>query len=139
MAENVSEMYVGVLQFDLLIRDSRSLKDKRRVVRSIKDRLHRRQLVGVAEVGDPDILNLARIAITCAGRDGTGVGNRLDRISAALRLMVLDAELGRVRRLVMPLSGWEVHNRADEPDPALERELTRRGIDALADLRESDP
>ncbi len=42
-------VFVGILQFELLIRQRRSLKDKRRVVRSVRDRLHREHLVSVAE------------------------------------------------------------------------------------------
>jgi len=43
-------MVVGLLQFELFIPHSTSLKDKRRVVRSLRDRLHREHLVAVAEV-----------------------------------------------------------------------------------------
>ena len=44
-------MVVGILQFELLVPGATSLKDKRRVVKSVKDRLHREHLVSVAEVG----------------------------------------------------------------------------------------
>lgn len=47
-------MFVGVLRLHLAIVDARSLKDKRRVVRSLKDRLTNKLRVSVAEVGELD-------------------------------------------------------------------------------------
>ena len=43
-------MVVGILQIEVSIDGSTSLKDKRRVVSSLKDRLHREHQVSVAEV-----------------------------------------------------------------------------------------
>jgi len=43
-------MYIGVLEIEILIDESFSLKDKRSIVKSIKDRLHRERMVSVAEV-----------------------------------------------------------------------------------------
>src|SRR2546428_147182 len=49
-------MIVGSLRVRLLLRESRSLKDKRQVVRSIKDRLRNGFNVSVAEVDSETIL-----------------------------------------------------------------------------------
>jgi uncharacterized protein YlxP (DUF503 family) len=73
-------MVIGVLQFELVIDASRSLKDKRRVVRSLKDHLHREHLVSVAEVGAPDIWNLAVMGLALVSRDAPYVNSVLDRI-----------------------------------------------------------
>lgn len=43
-------MIVGTLKVRLMIRESRSLKDKRRVVRSLKDRIRHAFNVSVAEL-----------------------------------------------------------------------------------------
>ena len=43
-------MIVGSIRVRLLIREAKSLKDKRRVVRSIKDRLRNAFNVSVAEI-----------------------------------------------------------------------------------------
>ena len=59
-------MVVGILQVELTIEHARTLKDKRRVVSSIKDKLHREQLVSVAEVDAHDIYNQAMIGIAFA-------------------------------------------------------------------------
>jgi uncharacterized protein YlxP (DUF503 family) len=47
-------MFVGVLRLGLSVVGARSLKDKRRVVHSLKDRLATRLRVSVAEVGELD-------------------------------------------------------------------------------------
>lgn len=73
-------MVIGVLQFELVIDASRSLKDKRRVVKSLKDRLHRDHLVSVAEVEALEIWNLAVMAVALVSRDAPYVNTVLDRI-----------------------------------------------------------
>ncbi len=122
-------MVIGTLQFELLIHDVQSIKDKRRVVKSLKDRLHREHMVSIAEVGDADDPRRAVMCLALVGRDGAIVGQVLDRISAKLRAM-LDAEVGECRREV--LHGTAIEAAAadtavndDEPinDPALRDEL----------------
>ena len=56
-------MKVGVMKVTLHIPMAQSLKDKRRVVRSLKDRLFSRFNVSVAEVGDQDLHQRATIGI----------------------------------------------------------------------------
>jgi uncharacterized protein YlxP (DUF503 family) len=60
-------MVVGVLQVDLSVPDAMSLKDKRRVIKSIKDRIAHHHNVSIAEVGALDehrrsILGLAMVS-----------------------------------------------------------------------------
>jgi len=93
-------MVVGVLQFELLIPWAESLKDKRRVVRSVKDRLHRQHLVSVAEVSAQDVLNVARMGLAVVTNDGAHAASLLDRIEAKLRGMT-DAELGETSREIL--------------------------------------
>jgi len=52
-------MIVGSLRVRMLIRESRSLKDKRQVVRSIKDRLRNKFNISVAEIEAQDHRQLA--------------------------------------------------------------------------------
>lgn len=93
-------MKIGILQFELLIHGSRSLKDKRRVVRSVKDKLSRDYRVSVAEVGALEIWNVAVLGLACVSRDGGYIEGTLNRITAALRART-DAELGEVSREVL--------------------------------------
>jgi hypothetical protein len=90
-------MIVGVLQFDLWIHDAAGLKDKRRVVRSVRDRLHREHRVGVAEVGSQDTWNRAEMALSAVGTDTRRVAGVFDAVTRKLRERT-DCELGSTRR-----------------------------------------
>lgn len=50
-------MYVGIAKLSLVIGDSHSLKEKRMVLRRIKDRVRERIGVMVNEVGEPEVLD----------------------------------------------------------------------------------
>ncbi|HED53600.1 MAG TPA: DUF503 domain-containing protein [Phycisphaerales bacterium] len=93
-------MNIGILQFELLIPWSQSLKDKRRVVRSVKDRLHREHMVSVAEVHRHDALNVAVMGIACVAADGKRIAQVLDAITEKLRSW-RDAELGETSRQIL--------------------------------------
>jgi hypothetical protein len=53
---------VGVLTLELRIEHAHSLKEKRHVVKSLKDRLRHKFNVSVAEIDDQDLHNSAVIA-----------------------------------------------------------------------------
>ena len=75
-------MIVGTLQVRLLLRQARTLKDKRQVVRSIKDRLHNEFNVSVAEIESQDNRQLAVLGLAMVGteahpvQDGPGEDRR---------------------------------------------------------------
>lgn len=92
-------MLIALLQFDLLIHGAESLKDKRRVVLSVKDRLHRDHMAAVAEVGALEMLNVARMGLALVGGDERHLAQTLDRITAKLRSL-RDAELGDTSRCI---------------------------------------
>lgn len=77
-------MIIGVLQAELRIDWARSLKDKRTVIRSLKDRLHRSHQVSVAEVGAQDIQNTLLIGVSMAGSATGPVLATLDAIERKL-------------------------------------------------------
>jgi uncharacterized protein len=58
-------MFVGVLRVSLSIVGARSLKDKRSVVKSFKERAQARLKVAVAEVGGLDDPRRATLGIAC--------------------------------------------------------------------------
>ena len=78
-------MVVGILQVELVIDGSTSLKDKRRVVTSIKDRLHREHQVSVAETGSLDDHRKAMIGIAMASNEVPYCQSVMDRIVDKLR------------------------------------------------------
>jgi len=78
-------MIVGSLRVRLLLRQSHSLKDKRQVVRSIKDRLKNAFNVSVAEVEAEDNRQLAVLGLAMVGNQAHHVKTTLEEILAALR------------------------------------------------------
>jgi uncharacterized protein YlxP (DUF503 family) len=62
-------MVVGVLQVDLSIPGADSLKSKRMVLRSLKDRIRREFNVSIAEVADNDQWQSASLAIAVVSND----------------------------------------------------------------------
>ncbi len=78
-------MVIGVLQVELAIDGATSLKDKRRVVASVKDRLHREHQVSVAEIGSSDDFRTAVLGIVMAASDVTYCQSVLDRILNKVR------------------------------------------------------
>jgi uncharacterized protein YlxP (DUF503 family) len=53
---------IGVLTLELRIDHAQSLKDKRQIVKSLKDRLRRKFNVSVSEIEDQDLHNSSVIA-----------------------------------------------------------------------------
>ena len=78
-------MIVGALRVRLLVREARSLKDKRRVVASIKDRLRHAFNLSVAEIEAQDHRQLAVLGMAVVGTEAREVTRSLDRIVEALR------------------------------------------------------
>ena len=60
-------MWIGWLEFDLLLGDVHSLKEKRSVVRPIVAELQRRFAVSAAETGSQDLHRRAGIGLAVAG------------------------------------------------------------------------
>jgi uncharacterized protein len=72
------KFYVGIARFRLDMAESSSLKDKRRLLKSILDRLGNSKLVGAAEVGDRDYWKSGVIGIACVSSSRQLVGKALD-------------------------------------------------------------
>ena len=68
---------MGLLRITLRLPGARSLKDRRRVVRALTDRLRARCLVAVAETGDPERLREAEVSVVAVGLGCAAVGARL--------------------------------------------------------------
>jgi uncharacterized protein YlxP (DUF503 family) len=73
-------MFVGVLEIDLLLRGNTSLKGKRQVLSSIKDRTRRKFNVSIAEVGANDLRQRATLGICCVSNDKTHASRTLAEI-----------------------------------------------------------
>ena len=62
-------MVVGVMTWELYLDGCRSLKEKRRVIKSLKDRLHNRFNVSVAETAHHDVWQRAELSCCVVSRD----------------------------------------------------------------------
>jgi uncharacterized protein YlxP (DUF503 family) len=78
-------MIVGSLRVRLLVRQARSLKDKRQVVQSVKDRLRDRFNVSVAEVESQDHRQLVVLGVAMVSNEAGHVKAAFEQIVAALR------------------------------------------------------
>ncbi|MFP4501004.1 MAG: DUF503 domain-containing protein [Candidatus Hydrogenedentota bacterium] len=73
-------MTIGLLEIDLLIPGASSLKDKRRVVKSLKERLRNRYNCSVAETEFQDIWGRARVAVCVVSDSSRHVNEQLSEI-----------------------------------------------------------
>ncbi len=73
-------MRVGVCQVNIFINESFSLKDKRKVMNSIKQRLRNKFNVSVIEESNGTSYKKGILGISCVGIDETGVKNLLERV-----------------------------------------------------------
>lgn len=73
-------MFVGVLQIEMLLRGNTSLKGKRQILRSIKDKTRRRFNVSIAEVDNNDLWQRATLGICCVSNDKTHANRMLAEI-----------------------------------------------------------
>lgn len=73
-------MYVGIARLVLQIPGARTLKDRRQVVRSFRDRIKARLSVSAAEVGETDKLQLAVVGVSVVSNDSQICYEQLTRV-----------------------------------------------------------
>jgi uncharacterized protein YlxP (DUF503 family) len=78
-------MIVGLCTVELFIPDGSSLKAKRQVLLSLKDRLRDKFNVSVAEVGEQDLWQKAVLGIACVANEGAYVNQVLDQAVNLIR------------------------------------------------------
>jgi uncharacterized protein YlxP (DUF503 family) len=83
-------MWIGWLEFDLLLGDVRSLKQKRSVIRPVIAELQRRFAVSAAETDSQDLHRRASVGIAVVAADR---GHAVDVLDAAERLVASRPEM----------------------------------------------
>ena len=73
-------MWIGWIEFDILLGDVHSLKEKRSVVRPIIAELQRRFAVSAAETGSQDLHRRAGIGVALVAADSAHVVTVLDAV-----------------------------------------------------------
>ncbi|OBB42737.1 DUF503 family protein [Mycobacterium sp. 852002-51961_SCH5331710] len=82
-------MWIGWLEFDLLLGDVRSLKEKRSAIRPVIAELHRRFSVSAAETGAQELYRRANVGVALVSADR---GHVVEVLDAAERLVAARPE-----------------------------------------------
>jgi uncharacterized protein len=85
---------IGVIGWELEVFGCQSLKDKRRVIKSLKDRLHARFNVSVAETAHHDLWQRAELTACVVATDGRQAESVLE---SADRLVTEEARARIIR------------------------------------------
>jgi len=91
-------MNVGACRVSLRLPENASLKDKRRVLKSITSRVRNKFNVSVAEVGDHDLWQLATLGICCVSNDKRFTNEVLSKVvdfivDGRFEIEILDYEI----------------------------------------------
>ena len=89
--------FIGQCDLDLHVENCQSLKDKRRIISSLKEKLKNRFNVAVCEFGDLSLWQRAQLGITTCGNDRIVVDSTmkamLDYLSKIHSISMLDFKL----------------------------------------------
>ena len=76
---------MGILTLELVVYEALSLKDKRRAIKSVKERIKNRFNVSAAEVGHLDSRQRATLGLAMISNDAKHVHSCFDRIVELVR------------------------------------------------------
>ena len=82
-------MVVGTLKIEFRLVDNRSLKGKRKVVRSMVDKVKSRFNVSIAEVGSNDKWQKIELGISAVGNDRRHIDSSLNHVLGFLESLYL--------------------------------------------------
>ena len=77
-------MIIGLLEIEISIPDARSLKDKRSVIKSLKDRIAGKMNMSVAEIGHHDEWRRSRFAFVTVANEKRIVETRMSELQERL-------------------------------------------------------
>jgi uncharacterized protein YlxP (DUF503 family) len=105
-------MVVGAAQVELHVHASRSLKEKRSVIRSIVRRVRNEFNVAVAEVGGQDTWQWAVLGLAAVGHDGASVRAVLERVVD----FIAGLHLAEVRDQSLSVLGADLDTHEADPE-----------------------
>jgi uncharacterized protein YlxP (DUF503 family) len=94
-------MTVGIARITLFVPESHSLKEKRMVLRRVKDRVRNKFNVAIAEVDDNDVWQRGVVGLALLGNDRRFVESALDEVVRFVRSL---AETTNVERELLTFS-----------------------------------
>lgn len=94
-------MTVGIARVTLFLPEVHSLKEKRMVLRRVKDRAQQKFNLAIAEVGDNDIWQRAQLGLAVIGSGRRFVESALDEV---VRFVQSQAEVTSVEREIQTMN-----------------------------------
>jgi uncharacterized protein YlxP (DUF503 family) len=94
-------MTVGIARLTLFLPEAHSLKEKRMVLRRVKDRAQQKFNLAIAEVGDNDVWQRAQLGIAVLGSGRRFVESALDEV---VRFVRGEAEVTNVEREIQTMN-----------------------------------
>ncbi|MBN9502381.1 MAG: hypothetical protein BGO01_12950 [Armatimonadetes bacterium 55-13] len=77
-------MVVGIMEISLKMEGTESLKDKRRILRSLLERARHDYHVAIAEVDDQDLWGNATLGVSCVSNDAAHVESIMNHVLALI-------------------------------------------------------
>jgi len=97
-------MNVGVCKLSLRLPENTSLKDKRRILKSLISRVSNKFNVAVAEVDNEDKWQLTTIGICCVSNDRRHANEIMSKVVTFIMNSHLDAEILDYEIEIIPIS-----------------------------------
>lgn len=72
-------MFIGILRVEFMLHGNESLKDKRRVAQSLKQKVRNKFNVAVAEVGSEDSMDYLALSIVSVSNDKKHLESRMGK------------------------------------------------------------
>jgi uncharacterized protein len=94
-------MTVGIARLTLFLPEAHSLKEKRMVLRRVKDRARQKFNLAIGEVGDNDLWQRAQVGVAVLGNDRRFVDSALDEV---VRFVRAEAEVTHVEREIQTMN-----------------------------------
>jgi len=82
-------MVIGTLKIELYLHDNHSLKGKRKVVRSVIDKVKHKFNVSIAEIGSNDKWQKIELGVSAVGNDRRHIDSSLDNILGFVEALYL--------------------------------------------------
>lgn len=93
-------MTVGIARVSFLLHGNQSLKEKRKVVKSLVEKTRHRFNVAIAEVDDLDLYQKTTIGIAVVGNDGRLLNSLIDRILSYMKSLNIADLIGHEMELI---------------------------------------
>jgi uncharacterized protein YlxP (DUF503 family) len=95
-------MMIGVARITIYLQAAESLKEKRRVVKSLLQRIHNRFNVAAAEVSDLDDRRIATLGVTCVSNSGPHCEEVLASVTRFVDGNLEMGQMGEIETEVIP-------------------------------------